>query len=748
MRPELRRACIVGGNSVSAFLSWRLQATNACDVTLVWKANYQAVAQYGISFKSEKFGNERFKPRYVVSSPEEAASAKAAFDYVLLCVKALPDVYNLADIIQSVVTPQHTCVIVNTTNTLGVEKELEQRFPTNVVLSLVSGAELAQLGPSEFEHTGPTDIWVGPANHNAAIPDAIQRDMSEALAMTLATAEVDCKVSSNIRQQQYERMIGPIAFYPASVLFETPNLGELIKMPGVHELVNDVMAELITLASASNCSFPADFAQRTIAYMTTGPKEPSTMYQDFLARRPMEVETYLGSPVALARSAQIKLPRIDTLYSLMRHVNSMNKDRPAPSQAPADVAHSALPPRTASMQGLPRPIGPPFGMNGVRGPRGPMGPPGRRGPPPVNGFRSPPNSYPPNQSQLRASFDEHNLEEFNHITLYDDLPDGDATAAYGEAGPQPNATVLRERELALRERELHLKQQEMAMRRGGGRRILPSRQPEFDDSDGEDDFFDPMALNGRPPLPLDPDMDMMSVTSRRTRRAPSQNQLRRDIHSGMPMARPGSFNRVHTGRNRSSAQLMASMPMTGEDLLNNPMMSLSSNRYGAVDRKELHDESRTNSLTAARLHEMGGGPGNGPYPVPPNRRTSRSPGNPLGPPPMARGGNRPSPPNEAYAPNGRPNGRPSPPGANDLSTMASANRYFTAGYDEFPLLSMDSSKYHALAQLNAHLADTENIMRMTAEQADQMRFLGAYVGALFMGSAKVLGEESVAGRSN
>jgi hypothetical protein len=51
MNLELRRCCIVGSNAVSAFLSWRLQATNACDVTLVWKANFQAVAQYGISFK-------------------------------------------------------------------------------------------------------------------------------------------------------------------------------------------------------------------------------------------------------------------------------------------------------------------------------------------------------------------------------------------------------------------------------------------------------------------------------------------------------------------------------------------------------------------------------------------------------------------------------------------------------------------------------------------------------------------------
>jgi hypothetical protein len=48
---QLMTICSVGGNPVSAFLSWRLQATNACDVTLVWKSGYEHVAQYGISFK-------------------------------------------------------------------------------------------------------------------------------------------------------------------------------------------------------------------------------------------------------------------------------------------------------------------------------------------------------------------------------------------------------------------------------------------------------------------------------------------------------------------------------------------------------------------------------------------------------------------------------------------------------------------------------------------------------------------------
>jgi hypothetical protein len=65
-----------------------------------------------------------------------------------------------------------------------------------------------QLATSEFEHKGATDIWVGPTDTNAAIPMQIQSDMAEALAMTLSSGQVNCKVSHNIRQQQYERMIG------------------------------------------------------------------------------------------------------------------------------------------------------------------------------------------------------------------------------------------------------------------------------------------------------------------------------------------------------------------------------------------------------------------------------------------------------------------------------------------------------------------------------------------------------------
>ncbi|KAI0172505.1 ApbA-domain-containing protein [Hypoxylon sp. FL1284] len=682
---ELMKVCSVGGNAVSAFLSWRLQATNACDVTLVWKSGFESVYQYGISFKSASFGNERFKPRRVVRTPEDATqNREGAFDYVILCIKALPDVYDLASVIDAVVTPQHTCILVNTTHTLGVEAALEERFPTNVVLSLVSNAELNQLGSSEFEHSGSTEVWVGPANKDSKIPAAIQEDMAQALAMTLSTGRVDCKVSGNIRQQQFERVIGPIAFHPASVIFETPSHAALLEKTGVRQLISDVIDELIQLATAQGCTLDAKFKENTIKEQCEPSDSSSIMWQDYIARRPMEVETFLGSPIKLAQSSGLKLPRIETLYAIFHNLNIVNQSRPkemnglpAPSGSPTSASPmprmSSVPPPRPSMNGFPNGNGAPMPRSRPRNSSNFSGPPpGMRRPPPMNG--GPPNGYRPpmnggpnghgsRQPSRRGSFDDTDLGEFSHLVVYEDSAD----AGDGGYNADTSDMALRERELQLRQRELALREQEMRMRRGGppppgpgGRRRAPPsvrNAPMFDDDDEEDDYFDP---NSAPSVPMiNPDnFDMMSVTSRKNRSKPppSQTELRMNPEGpGGGMGPRGNRWRPGFGRNRSS-QIMNAAPNLHDNILDDPLMSFTSNRYGNVDRGQMQVGSRANSLTASHLHELQNGPGgmSGPYP----RRASQSPGNPYSP--SIRGVNgRPSPPNGFGGPS--PNGRPSPP---------------------------------------------------------------------------------------
>ncbi|KAJ5969166.1 hypothetical protein N7501_005414 [Penicillium viridicatum] len=676
--PPRLRILSVGGNAISAFLSWRLQATTSCDVTLVWKSGFDAVSQYGVSFKSKAFGNERFKPRHVVRAPEEASSRENAYDYVILCVKALPDVYDLASVIESVVTPQHTCILVNTTNTLGIEAHLEQRYPTNVILSLVSNVEISQTGPSEFEHLSSSEIYVGATNKSSSIPTSIQNDMAAALAMTLNSGQVDCKVSDNIRQEQFDRMIGPIAFHPASVMFDTPNHTQLLEKTGVRPLVMGIIDEMMELASAQGCSFPSDFRDKTVQKMIAL-DSPTTMYSDFQGRRPMEVETFLGSPIKLAIESNVRIPRIETMYAMLHHVNIANQNKPRQESPPASVMGQP-PPRLSSAPPQQRPMtnGAPQSMRGSRTPSGMSMPPQqRRGPPPgmmPRGPGGPMPMPPPNRVQRDPSLE--GLEEFSHLVVYDEQGEPTIPPQNGNGYPEPapgpaSELTLRERELALRQREIQLREQEMSMRRGppgpGRRGPTPSRPATaFDEED--EDYFDPMNNMGIPHI--DPDsVDMMSMTSRRGRKGPNHSQFRKNPEFGVNApggSRPSSSAFRYFGRKRTSERVMQEIPGLHDSLMDNPMMSYSSNRYGAVDRNQMHADSRANSLTASH---MGDYPSR---PFPQSRRNSQTPVIPFGGPPGPHGPPGPGGPRmgrppiareHSLGPPGGPhNGQPSPPG--------------------------------------------------------------------------------------
>ena len=405
----------------------------------------------------------------------------------------------------------------------------------------------------------------------------------------------------------------------------------------------------------------------------------SIMYQDFTAKRPMEVETYLGSPMKLAQEAGVAAPRIETMYAMLHHLNIINQTRPAPTtaspqQPPPPSARPFQPSaRGPMMNGAPNGFPPKPGMPmPPRGGRAPsmngVPPPNMRRPPMANGYgpRIPNGDgygRGPGPMARRPSFEQNDLEEFSHVMLYDTVPEGDLTdgaSVYGGAGGGVDIN-MRERELALRQKELALREREFQMRRGHR-----SRMPDFDEDDGED-LFDPVP-NGAPPMPpIDPEnFDMMSVTSRRNRKAPSASQLRQNPEMGgngpPPRSRHGNFSRPGANRNRTSARLISDVPGLHDSIMANPLLGYSSDRYGGVDRTAI-GESRTNSLTAARLDELQQGPGGpgyagpGGYPVM-NRRTSASPGNPLSPRQQGPG-QRVSPPN-GY-PNGQMNGRPSPP---------------------------------------------------------------------------------------
>ena len=76
----------------------------------------------------------------------------------------------------------------------------------------MSDADLNQTGAFEFEHLGQSArVWIGTALRNETIPVDTQQDMVESLALTLEAGCVDCQISQNILQQQWEKMMGYVS---------------------------------------------------------------------------------------------------------------------------------------------------------------------------------------------------------------------------------------------------------------------------------------------------------------------------------------------------------------------------------------------------------------------------------------------------------------------------------------------------------------------------------------------------------
>lgn len=460
-------------------------------------------------------------------------------------------------------------------------------------------------------------------------------------------------------------------------------------------MINGIINELIELAKAYGCELPEEFLDKTVAAMRAGGTSETTtsvMYQDFTMRRPMEVETFLGSPLRLAKECGVVLPRIEVIYALMHDKNQKNLK----GELVTGPSNSMPPPRLSSMAGNAQ--RPPPMMNGMMKPRGNgsrapslTGPP-RRGPY-MNGY--PPrmpngslNTLPVNAGVPyghRNSVEGGELEEFSHVMLFENVPDGvNQDGSNGSSGepsagtgtPSSGELAIREREVQIRQREMELREREahMHMRRGPPpqQRPPPRQRPPpgsvYDDEDDGDDYFDPMG-GARPGMPIDENIDMLSITSRRHRKAPSAPGPMYSQPSGQRGSKP-MFGPPGRPKNRSSARLTHDMPLPHSSLMDDPLMGYSSNRYGTVDRQAMQAESRAGSITNSRMDDLArnnggsypGGPGQGLGPrrasqqsqafvmgpnaqrqSPPNGYGSGMRGPPRGPPPDGLGVRQPVP---------------------------------------------------------------------------------------------------------
>lgn len=139
-------------------------------------------------------------PLPVVRNVSECVTSKP-FDYVLVTLKALPEVYNVADIIAPAIKDKNTAIVL-IQNGLGVEEPIVERFPDNPLISVVAYIGTSQHEPGKIKMLGSESLIVG--NYSKAKSNS--ETQRARFIELLKKGGVDVRVVDDIEQYRWQKL--------------------------------------------------------------------------------------------------------------------------------------------------------------------------------------------------------------------------------------------------------------------------------------------------------------------------------------------------------------------------------------------------------------------------------------------------------------------------------------------------------------------------------------------------------------
>ncbi|CCD34342.1 hypothetical protein BofuT4_P027260.1 [Botrytis cinerea T4] len=155
------KVLIVGAGAVGAFYGSRIAQVQGTQVSVICRSNYKAVTANGFNVTSPKFGEYKYIPHQTFANPQEARDSNEDWDFVVVSTKALPDVSDDSEILESLVRKGHTSIVL-VQNGIGVEEPYSKRFSGSTILSAVTVVSAEQTSPGFIKHNRWTRISIGP----------------------------------------------------------------------------------------------------------------------------------------------------------------------------------------------------------------------------------------------------------------------------------------------------------------------------------------------------------------------------------------------------------------------------------------------------------------------------------------------------------------------------------------------------------------------------------------------------------
>ncbi|KAF9105542.1 hypothetical protein BGX29_012024 [Mortierella sp. GBA35] len=318
------RILTVGTGAIGAYYTWRMQQAGNCTVTAVCRSNYETVKAKGIEIQTLAWGEgpHVFRPDHVVKTvPSET------FDMIVVCMKALPHVYSIPDIIAPAVeaSPQASIVLIQ--NGIGVEEPVKQRFPRNPILSSIAYIGVTQNSLGVVYHSG---------TYQKIIVGLFEPIEGVDTAFALQTFGDRCKqggietiVTDDIQNYRWQKLVWNGAMNPVCILSDLWTVSNVLANEKYKQMAFTTKTEIAALAEALGHPMPptlVETSMATSARLADGYK--ASMVVDLEEGRPMETEVILTNPIKIAEKNNLT-HIIPTWYKLHSDLLKYLADRNA-----------------------------------------------------------------------------------------------------------------------------------------------------------------------------------------------------------------------------------------------------------------------------------------------------------------------------------------------------------------------------------------------------------------------------------
>lgn len=316
-----------GAGAIGAFYASRVALNPDTNVSVICRSNFAAVSSNGFQITSPQYGNYQWRPTRTFNSVQAARDSKVKWDYIVVCTKALPDRSDDSKLIEPVVSPDTAIVLIQ--NGLGVEQPYAQRFPHSPIVSAVTIASCAQVSDGHVKHNRWTRINIGPYFSDPSPPASI-KDRATALNQTFVDLllkgggikDAIADTHEKLQLVRWHKIAINASMNPSAVLSGGSTNEEMANDPELYAHLKGVMDEVLTTApKVVGKPFPPSFATSDAILRSTqrnkSGSKPS-MLIDWEGGKPMELEVILGNPIRLAREKGYEMPRMQTLYALLK----------------------------------------------------------------------------------------------------------------------------------------------------------------------------------------------------------------------------------------------------------------------------------------------------------------------------------------------------------------------------------------------------------------------------------------------